>query len=232
MTTNSSTSPPPSAPPRSSKRSQSASAIAQSSEVRARVLATARELFVTQGLNGTSVDAIAKASNVKIGTILGLFSNKRELYQACLLVASEELATFRSGLESVLTAKECSPTEMLAETVRFSFRFAREHQLAIRLVQRSAIAVSDEERLTNEQVYAAADGLSELLGRIQPQSPQALRFAGRSISTLVARYALASEREIEALLGLEGRDSAETNAALERYVVEAAARLLGFRPAA
>ena len=48
------------------------------------VLCAASELFLTQGFQGTSMDAVAQRAGVSKQTVYSHFANKEELFQACI----------------------------------------------------------------------------------------------------------------------------------------------------
>ncbi len=48
------------------------------------ILSAASELFLSQGFQGTSMDAVAKRANVSKQTVYSHFANKEELFKACI----------------------------------------------------------------------------------------------------------------------------------------------------
>ena len=62
------------------------------SRKRAAILAAARRIFLTQGLEATSLEAVAAAANVSKVTVYGHFGDKAGLFEAVVLAKTEELA--------------------------------------------------------------------------------------------------------------------------------------------
>ncbi|MFI6341288.1 TetR/AcrR family transcriptional regulator [Streptomyces sp. NPDC050535] len=74
-----------------------------STEKRTAILAAARELFVRQGVDRVSMDAIAARAEVSKRTMYDYFGDKRRLFLAILSAASESLlATMRRALDEHL----------------------------------------------------------------------------------------------------------------------------------
>jgi len=68
------------------------------------VLAGAHEVFMAQGYEGASVDAIAKAANVSKATLYSYFPDKRALFAAVAQTACEEQTRLALSF-----ADECGP---------------------------------------------------------------------------------------------------------------------------
>ena len=74
-----------------------------STEKRTAILAAARDLFVRQGVDRVSMDAIAARAEVSKRTVYDYFGDKRRLFLAILSAASESmLATGRRALDEHL----------------------------------------------------------------------------------------------------------------------------------
>lgn len=77
-----------------------------SPEKRTAILAAARDLFVRQGVDRVSMDAVAARAEVSKRTVYDYFGDKRRLFLAILSAASESmLATSRRALEEHLPAE-------------------------------------------------------------------------------------------------------------------------------
>jgi AcrR family transcriptional regulator len=74
-----------------------ASMLAEGTNVRERILEAARELFLTQGYNGSNLRDIAQKARVSMGGIYHHFSSKEDIYQALLSGAS-----FSEGLQPIV----------------------------------------------------------------------------------------------------------------------------------
>lgn len=76
-----------------------------STEKRTAILAAARDLFVRQGVDRVSMDAVAARAGVSKRTVYDYFGDKRRLFLAILSAASESmLATSRRALDEHLPA--------------------------------------------------------------------------------------------------------------------------------
>ncbi len=219
VNTNSSTLPPPSAPLVAPSAAKSGTAVAQNSSFaiafrdRSRVLRCAGPQW---HVGRRHCEGGEREDRHHSRTVL---QQARAVQSVPRRRVSEELETFRGGLEGVLTSRELSPMEMLAETVRFLLSVrtvSRATGLAIRLVQSSAIADGRRAIVERASLCGGRRAVGASRGRTSTAEPAGITVRrtkhldiGRSLC------ALASEREIEALLGMEvGRDCAETNASL------------------
>lgn len=71
----------------------------RAAEKRRRILDAARQLFVRDGLRGTTMEAIARAAGVAKPTLYGYFSDKEAVFTAILDDLSEALtAAFEAGM--------------------------------------------------------------------------------------------------------------------------------------
>ncbi|MCC3765600.1 TetR/AcrR family transcriptional regulator [Glycomyces sp. TRM65418] len=95
---------------------------AGSAQKRSAILSSARELFLTEGFDRTSVDAIAAHAGVSKRTVYDYFGDKQTLLHAVFdAVGQSLLATIRHTLEDTLDSL-ADPAELEPALVAFSLR--------------------------------------------------------------------------------------------------------------
>ncbi|MGI9449044.1 MAG: TetR family transcriptional regulator [Geminicoccaceae bacterium] len=99
--------------------------------VKADILATATEIFATNGLSGARVDDIARRTQTSKRMIYYYFGDKNGLYMSVLEAA---YARVREG-EDALNLDELSPISALKRLVEFTFDYHRDNPSYVRLVQ-------------------------------------------------------------------------------------------------
>ncbi|MHC8420681.1 TetR/AcrR family transcriptional regulator [Streptomyces sp. NB004] len=122
---------------------------------RAAILAAARELFLANGFDRSSVDAVAARAEVSKRTVYDYFGDKRTLLQAVVDTVGESLVTtIRRILDDTLTdVADLTETADLEDVlVAFSMRIATdmlgsaEYATLQRLVRTQAGSVPEGER--------------------------------------------------------------------------------------
>ncbi len=88
------------------------------------ILDAARTLLFEQGIQATSVNAIAKKSELSIGTIYFYFKNKEEIYAA---LQEEGLETLYS-MVTFEKKKKSSPEDRLLNSAMAYLDFSRQHK--------------------------------------------------------------------------------------------------------
>lgn len=94
---------------------------AQTNETRARVIESARALFVARGYAQTSMEATAEAADVAPATVYRLFGSKRELLKAIIDVSSggdERPIAFHERPQVVALLREPDPAHYLERFAR------------------------------------------------------------------------------------------------------------------
>ena len=203
-----------------------------------RILTTAYDLFASRGMDGASIRDIAKGAGVSLAMVHHYFGSKQGLYEACIGAMLKELGGLRAELESDLARGELPPAAILAEGVRTGFRYARKHRTAVRLLQRSLVDTGElDTKVREENLLPFLDKISEVLANLTGQPAPMMRLPIQSTLFLIVRFAITSEREIEALAGEAGKlakprkDMGAPLTVVEDHLVEAALRLLGLQPA-
>jgi len=203
---------------------------ADAAATRQRILAASLQLFSDQGVDGTSIRTIAGASGVSLAMVHHYFGSKQALHKACTDSMYAEMYGLREQLEQAL--RRGGPPQRLVEgVVRDAWRFARDHQVAMRLLMRSVMTAGElgadyRERAQEPFLQEVPAALAGLLGR--PVGD--LRLSLQSIVNILVRYAISTERELALFTGIENDpDGAER--AVADHLVRAARALLGI-PAA
>ena len=100
-------------------------------ETKERILAKALESFSTIGYDGTSLDDLAEALNIRKQTILYHFVSKRGLLNAVL---DDSVKKLTESLEEVLASTN-SNRDRIEDLVRLVFRVALEQPLLLGLLR-------------------------------------------------------------------------------------------------
>ena len=184
---------------------------------RQRILDTALDSFGTTGVDGTSLDALARDLGLRKQSILYYFPSKVALFQA---VIDEAAATFISELdEIVIEARDV--WEQVEGTVRVVFRLAVRRPALLGLLREasrpgSTVAVQLTSRLSGH-IEAAQHSLEIALkeGRVRGDDARLLLFS--LYSTIMG---VATEVEVLRAMGIEPslRSLAERRAELLRFL--------------
>lgn len=99
-------------------------------KTQARILDAARSLFCKHGVDGSTVEAIARSADVNKRMIYYYFGGKADLYLAVL----EETYANRRQHDSILEMNVGDPEQCMRRLVRASFRYCRENPDYIKLL--------------------------------------------------------------------------------------------------
>src|SRR5580692_4351299 len=136
---------------------------ADADATRRKLLDSAVALFAEHGLGSTSVRDVAGAAGVSLAMVHHYFGSKDDLYDACITATYDELSAMQGELAAELAAS--SPlAELLARAVRTSYRFAREHRTAVRLLVRAAVSTGELNPRGRKLLLGALDVVTETLG--------------------------------------------------------------------
>ena len=108
-----------------------------------------------------------------------------------------------------------------------SFRFAREHRTAVRLLVRAAVSSGELHPRGRKLLLEALDVVSTAVGARLERPPSDLRLPLQSVVFLVARYAAQDERETAAVVGVPVREKHRVREAVEAHLVRVALDLFG-----
>lgn len=186
---------------------------------RQRILDTALESFGTTGVDGTSLDALARTLGLRKQSILYYFQSKNGLFQAVVDQAATE---FIAELDDVVGADDV--WDQVEGTVRVVFRLALQRPALLGLLREasrpgSMVAVQLTSRLSNH-IQAAQHSLELALkeGRVAGDNARLLLFS--LYSTIMG---VATEVEVLRAMGIEPslRSLAERRSELLRFLYAA-----------
>lgn len=186
---------------------------------RQRILDTALDSFGTTGVDGTSLDALARELDLRKQSILYYFNSKQALFEA---VVDEAANQFIDELDQVV--RRIDPQDVLAQvegTVRVVFRLAVQRPALLGLLREasrpgSMVAVQLSSRLASH-IDAAQHSLEIALkdGRVRGEDARLLLFS--LYSTIMG---VATEVEVLRAMGVEPslRSLAERRQELLRFL--------------
>jgi TetR/AcrR family transcriptional regulator len=182
---------------------------------RQRVLDTALDSFGTTGVDGTSLDALARELGLRKQSILYYFPSKNVLFEA---VVDEAASEFIAELDDIVASEVWTQVEA---TVRVVFRLAVQRPALLGLLREasrpgSMVAVNLTSRLSNH-IEAAQHSLEIALkdGRVAGDNARLLLFS--LYSTVMG---VATEVEVLRAMGIEPslRSLAERRTELLRFL--------------
>ncbi len=192
---------------------------------RQRVLDTALDSFGTTGVDGTSLDALARELGLRKQSILYYFPSKNALFQA---VVDEAASEFIAELDNIVASDDV--WTQVEGTVRVVFRLAVQRPALLGLLREasrpgSMVAVSLTSRLSNH-IEAALHSLEIALkdGRVAGDNARLLLFS--LYSTVMG---VATEVEVLRAMGIEPslRSLAERRTELLRFLSAALTPVAG-----
>jgi AcrR family transcriptional regulator len=128
---------------------------ARSAATYEKILASATEVLVEDGLNGFNTNAVAERAGVNVGSVYHYFANKNDLLKEMYLVDQGRRNDYVYARFVELPASE-DMAEFVAETTRNLIRLRREHpeSITLRRACRAVPELVDLER-TDAVVYVA-----------------------------------------------------------------------------
>jgi AcrR family transcriptional regulator len=198
---------------------------ADAAATRQRILDVSLALFSQHGVGGTSIRKIASESGVSLAMVHHYFGSKDALHKACIDAMYEQMIANRGRIDDALRGGG-SPGELVDRMMRAAWRFAREHQVEMRLLMRSVMEAGELQADYRER--AQEPFLREvpvLIGAMLRRPPAELRLPLQSINNILVRYAISTERELCLFAGID--DPAEAKRAVEDHLVRAARTLFG-----
>lgn len=193
---------------------------------RARIQRAAGKLFARHGAAGASMRAIARDAQVSLATVHHHFGNKDGLYTAVVDGMYAEVGALRAELAAL--AETGPPNTLLEQAVRRAFQFALTHRETIRFTTRHAIDAGQvpAERQRDLLVPGLDEGV-QLLALVTGQPERELRFALRSVTYLIVRYALTDPAELNLVLGEDLTPDAALTAVEDHLVTLATTLVTG-----
>ena len=187
---------------------------ADAAATRERILKSATQLFGERGAK-SSIREIAKSAGVSLAMVHHYFGSKDELYGSCVDAMYVELAQLRDHLVAEVAAANRSDgsvqtgagakgsiNQAFETAVREGFRFAREHQSAMRLMMRRVVArgALDEGR-AEEFLVPFLEQASAIVSSLTGRPAHELRLPLQSLVFLNGRYAIADVEELKLVTG-------------------------------
>ena len=194
---------------------------ADAAATRSRILTAALALFAERG-ERASVRLIAGQAGVSVAMVHHYFGSKDALLDACVEAMYVELSALQDRLMPVLLTGESIET-LLPRAVREGFRFACEHRLAVRLLNRQVI---DAGTLSRDRRLRFQKPFLELVTAGFAQTgltATEIRLSVQTVVMLLVRYAISEPEELAFFVD---DPSQEPLAAVEAHLVDVAARLL------
>lgn len=152
------------------------------SERRRQLLVAAREVFVSRGYHGSSMDDIADAAHVSKPVLYQHFPGKRELYLALL---QEHLSDLAERLSGALDSTEDN-RERVHATMAEYFGFADENSEAHRMVFQSDLTADpDVQKLLNDFHTEFAAAIAAVIATDTHLGTQESMLLGRGLSAMV-----------------------------------------------
>jgi AcrR family transcriptional regulator len=202
---------------------------ADSHATQARIKGSALTLFSERGVGATSVREVAKGAGVSVAMINHYFGSKEGLYAACIDAMYAELSGLSEELGAMLARSDGDPRTIMETAVRLGFRFARTHQVAVRLLQRLIVDAGEVDAvLRDARVLPFLDGVSTALSALTGREAGTFRLPLQSAMFLVVRYSISPVHELALLVG--PKRAGDPLTAVEDHIVDATLRLLDLRP--
>ena len=205
---------------------------ADADATRQRILNSAAHLFATKGTGSTSMREIARAAKVSQSTVHHYFGSKEGLYQSCIEAMYSALKNLQAQLIDDVGELD-DIDEVIAVIIQASYRFAKTHRDAVRLMTRDVLNHGESQHpLRADSLHAFLDYGGALLADFSALSPGDLRFALYTFTFNIVRLSLVEPPEIVRVLGLERDDEAAADLAIEAHLIQQARRLLGIKKTA
>ena len=186
---------------------------------RHRILQSAISLFSQHGTGATSIRDVAADSKVSLAMVHYYFGSKDHLYDACMAAIYEELSSLRGDLEKGLVLGR-SFRGVLSEAIATTYRFARRHQVAVRLLVRASVETGQIGPRGQQVLFGFLDGASQLFAQWLGRPARELRLPLQTAVFLVARYAIQNDDEAVRVVGFAPGSTKKTVRAIEAHLVE------------
>jgi AcrR family transcriptional regulator len=196
---------------------------ADSKETRERILRCACDLL-SESSKTFSLRAVARASNVSIGTLQYHFVDKRSLVDACIDTVYQNLSELAPTLAARLSTST-DPKDLIREAVNFGFTYACENRPFIRILEESIVRNGGLDFARNEATQQPfIENLSKFLGGLLPLPQPEIRLRINSVVLLIGRYSIMEESSLRDIFTPdEGKTVFET---VEEHLVGLAQNLL------
>lgn len=187
--------------------------------LRDRLVEKATEVLESDGPDGFTLRAVARAAGVAIGTVQYHFATKDLLVEEVVGRALGGLLDLAGATLGAPLAG--SPDDVLAAVITRAYHTARSRRTAIRLNIIDALTrggLSPRRREDLERVLAVASALAPAFGGVQ-----AARLLAQTLVFAIARYATATEEELRQTIGDDSLTSDQLHARVARHLVDVVA---------
>lgn len=135
-----------------------------SAQKRSAILSAARELFLTDGFDRSSVDAVAARAGVSKRTLYDYFGDKQTLLRAVVETASQSLlAVIRRTLDETL-ASITEVAQLEDALVDFSMRISTEMLGSAEYATLQRLVQTESAQLSDQNQYAVDNAPEEVVG--------------------------------------------------------------------
>ncbi len=194
---------------------------ADGERTRKRILQEALPLFAAKGYAGTSIRAVASAADVNVATLAYHFQDKDGLYLTVVQRLHENLS-----LDIPTDPPAGTPVEVIGWWIETAWRFANDHALHIRLLQRHLLDTGSQPEVVLERWSESLIQRAEaIVGAFRPQWPSPKRrMLVLSLMHLIARYVLEDPAQLAKMAAIEVD---EVDAQVVAWLRDLACRELG-----
>lgn len=197
---------------------------ADAEATKARILHSALKLVADNGIEGTSIRGVAAGAKVSLATVLHYYGSKDGLYQACVDSMYSELEELRAALFAAMKPG-VAVDELVADAVRASVRFVRQHRTAHRILMRMMIDEGGMRPDRREKwLRPFLDDVGAMLAPLLGLPAARVRMTAQTITHLAVRYSLHNAAELKLVTGAE--DDAAALAAVESHIIDVAHAML------
>lgn len=164
-----------------------------------------------------SLRAVARSADVSIGALQYHFADKQTLIDACIDTVYDTFKELAPTMGAKLASAKSSE-EFLDQAVRFGFRYSRENQPFIRILEASIVKNGGLDLTRHKSVQEPfLRAASQLLAANVSNPPGDMELRLNSVVTLIGRYAILQESALASMFTpIEGQTVIE---AVEEHLV-------------
>jgi len=201
---------------------------ADAARTRQLLVGAALHHFSERGTDGVSLREVARDAGVSSAMIHHLFGGKAGLREAVVDVMYDRLAELSALWQRALDISPNDFPSTIDEAIRTGFAFGRENQAAVRLLMRDVMgrgALDDTRRAQFQTPFLAS--VSAAVRKHCGIDDVQARMVVQSLTTLVVRYVVSSDEELQHFTGVDNADAAAR--AVEAHLIETARTLMQSR---
>ncbi len=192
------------------------------------IVQSAIGVLTEHGPNDVTLRRVAKESGLSMGTLTYYFSNRLELVEACLDVHAQHITGGIMAFHAAATSGDVDAALIHDQVGRLvDIAFADRMFLQLRAASLGEKQKYHPTRLA-DHVLPNLELAATTLGQALNVEPLQMRLATLTFNYAIARYAVLSDEELVALVGIADPDAARK--AVRTHICDAACRTLGFEP--